>query len=448
MPASTTALDTAPVATAPPAAKPAADAAVMPRRRRADHYIWGTYILLVIISLIELYSASSQEVTAANIYRPIMRHGMFLLTGFGFMVWFERLHFRAFYYAVPIYVVGSIAAMMMVLIAGVKINGARRGLDLGFMMVLPAELIKLGAALGVAWILSRHQIKKANDVDNRGVAYCVLLIALCCGLLFSQGLTNTILLMSISLSMMLIGGVSFKKMGIVLAIYAVLGGGAYAFTSHGSDEKVSERAAEIARLNHEEAKTGAGNRSDTWRGRIVRHFVGDKHLEPITSINKQEQFSYIAQAHGGLLGVGPGNSRETARLPLAFSDYIYAIIIEEGGLVAGLVVLSLYIVLLVRAARIGAKLKQTFPCLLVIGCTIYIVYQALFHMAIVSGFMPVSGQPLPLISKGGMSIWVTSWALGIMLSVSRYAADKHDKEAIKAELQMLPEDIHSDNPIS
>ena len=111
----------------------------------------------------------------------------------------------------------------------------------------------------------------------------------------------------------------------------------------------------------------------------------------------------MAQAHGGLFGVGPGNSRENARLPLAFSDYIYAIVIEECGMVTGVVVLLLYLLLLARAGSIAVRFKQTFPCLLVIGCALYIVYQALFHMAIVSGVFPVSGQPLPLISKGGTS---------------------------------------------
>ena len=105
-----------------------------------------------------------------------------------------------------------------------------------------------------------------------------------------------------------------------------------------------------------------------------------------------------------------------------------------------------YLWLLARAGRVATKCKQTFPCLLVIGCAIYIVYQALFHMAIVTGLFPVSGQPLPLISKGGTSVIVTSIALGIMLSTSRHAAFKGDKEAIREELNTLPSSIHSENP--
>ena len=420
--------------------------AIAPPKKRTDHYIWGTYVMLLVISLIELFSASSQEVTADNIYGPIIRHAMFLGAGLVIMISLQRLHYRYIYYSIPVFVLASVIMMTVVLFAGININGARRGLGMGSFVILPAEFLKLAVALGMAWILARHQIKTRNDVSTRGVVTCVVLVTLCCGLLFSQGLTNTLLLTAISLSMMLIGGVSWKKMGCVLLFYALLGGGAYAVKKLGSDDKVTADAKEIAQLNHEEVKAGTGNRSDTWSGRLERYAHLDKYNDAITDMNKQEQFAYFAQAHGGVTGVGPGNSRENARLPLAFSDYIYAIIIEECGAATGVFLLLLYLWLLARAGRIAVRFKQTFPCLLVIGCAVYIVYQALFHMAIVTGVFPVSGQPLPLISKGGTSIIVTSIALGIMLSVSRHAAIKGDQEAIRAEMQMLPENLRSDNP--
>ena len=205
----------------------------------------------------------------------------------------------------------------------------------------------------------------------------------------------------------------------------------------------------MARLNQEEV--GAGNerdRSATWFGRVQRHFRLNKHADPITDINKQEQLSYIAQAHGGITGVGPGKSRENARLPLAFSDYIYAIVVEECGLVFSIFLLLCYLWLLMRAGYVGISLRRTPACFLMIGCGIYIVVQALFHMAIVSGVFPVSGQPLPLISKGGTSVLATSIALGVMLSVSRHAArtDDKDTEAATRELQSLPENLRTDNP--
>ena len=144
--------------------------------------------------------------------------------------------------------------------------------------------------------------------------------------------------------------------------------------------------------------------------------------------------------------MGPGNSRETARLPLAFSDYIYAIIIEDMGLVGGLFVMLLYLWLLARAGRIASQCQKAYPAFLVIGMAVFIVFQALFHMAIVTGFFPVSGQPLPLISKGGSSVIISSVALGIMLSVSRFALRKGKRREIRDELKDLSDTAQADNP--
>ncbi len=363
------------------------------------------------------------------------------------MLVIQRFHFKYIFKLTPLYVFGSIMAMILVMGVGVKVNGAQRALQLGSIMILPAEFLKLAAALGIAYILSRNQMPGKRDVTTKGVVMSASLTLISAGLLFSHGLTNTLLIFAISMSMMLIGGVGMKKIGIVCAIYLVIGSAAMGYKlMQNKDAAPTKEAIETAALNKEEVGASAGNRSSTWVARIQRHFRLNKAGDKIDDTNKQEQLSYIAQAHGGITGVGPGNSRENARLPLAFSDYIYAIVIEELGLVTGIFVLLCYIWLLARAGRVATQCKQTFPCLLVIGCAIYIVYQALFHMAIVTGVFPVSGQPLPLISKGGTSVIVTSLALGIMLSTSRHAAFKGDKEAIRRELNALPESIHNDNP--
>ncbi len=414
---------------------------------RTDQHIWGIYISLLIISVIELFSASSQEVQVNDIYGPIIRHARFLAIGLVLMLVIQRFHFKHIYRLTPLYVFGSIVALLLVMVAGVKVNGAQRALQFGSIMILPAEFLKLAAALGIAFILSRNQMPGKRDVTTKGVVLSAGLTLVCAGLLFSHGLTNTLLIIAISMSMMLIGGVSLKKFGIVCAVYFLLGGLAMGYKiMQNKDAAPTSEAIEIAQLNKEEVGASAGNRSSTWVARLERHFRLNKAGDKIDDTNKQEQLSYIAQAHGGVFGVGPGNSRENARLPLAFSDYIYAIVIEELGLVTGIFILLCYLWLLARAGRVATKCKQTFPCLLVIGCAIYIVYQALFHMAIVTGVFPVSGQPLPLISKGGTSVIVTSMALGIMLSTSRHAAFKGDKEAIRQELNALPASIHSDNP--
>jgi cell division protein FtsW len=194
--------------------------------------------------------------------------------------------------------------------------------------------------------------------------------------------------------------------------------------------------------------TGNVNRTSTWAERVKR-FRGDSiplYDKPIDAKNRQEMYSYMAQANGGLFGVIPGNSRETARLPLAFSDYIFAIIIEDLGFVGAMFIMFLYLSLLARAASIARRCTRAFPALLVLGMAVMITFQALFHMAIVSGVFPVSGQPLPLFSKGGTSILITSLAFGIMLSVSRHAVRNNNKQDIRNELNSLPENMRAENP--
>lgn len=170
-----------------------------------------------------------------------------------------------------------------------------------------------------------------------------------------------------------------------------------------------------------------------------------KWEQKIVAENRQEMYSYMAQANGGIFGVMPGNSRETARLPLAFSDYIFAIVVEDIGLIGGLFLLVIYLSLLGRAGTIAARCDRAFPAMLVMGMAVMIVFQALFHMAITTGVFPVSGQPLPMISQGGTSMLVTSLAFGIMLSISRYASMAGRKKAQKAP-QDLPEALAAVNP--
>lgn len=419
---------------------------------RVDWYIWGSYIVLLFVSIVELFSASSQEVQVDDIYGPIMRHAMFLAIGLVVMLFLQRVHFLKLYYWIPLFVLISIGLMVLVLVAGVRINGVERAVRIGGMLVLPAEFLKLAVALGIAWILSRTQMRNpdgSHDVTPGGVIACAVLVLISSALLFNQGLTNTLLLMGISLGMMLVGGVSWKKLGVVLAVYGVLGGGAMAVKALSArDTGPTEEDIALAQLNQTEVVSTADreNRFHTWKARIQRHFRLNKSGDEITDDNKQEQLSYIAQARGGIGGVGIGNSRENARLPLAFSDYIFAIVVEELGAVIATIILVFYLFLLGRAGRLAMQFKSTLPTLLVIGCALVICLQALFHICIVVGVMPVSGQPLPLISKGGTSIIATSLALGVMLSASRWAARKDDIEAGKQEIANLPDNIATENP--
>lgn len=414
---------------------------------KADKYIWAIYIAILVISVIELYSASSREVTASNVFGPLIRHCEMLGLGMVFTIALSRMHYRWLIPITPIFVLITLLLGFYVLFKGDIINGARRSTTLMGIAIQPAELLKLSVVLIIALVMSKNKLKMG--VKTRGVVISAAFVLLCGGLLFSQGLTNTLLLMGISFAMMLIAGVEWKMFGIVLLAYAVMGGGAYMVKS---SAKPSYSEAELLHIQ-ETGKNFAGeettiSRDGTQQSRISQWLGNDsvpKYAETITSKNRQEQYSYMAQANGGIIGQLPGNSRETARLPLAFSDYIFAIVVEDWGLLGGLGLLALYLWLLARAGAIASRCSRAFPALLVLGMAVLIVLQALFHMAIVTGVFPVSGQPLPLISKGGSSILATSIAFGIMLSVSRFAVQTDSRKDINAEIMKLPADMAAEN---
>ena len=414
---------------------------------KADKYIWAIYIAILVISVIELYSASSREVTASNVFGPLIRHCEMLGLGMVFTIALSRMHYRWLIPITPIFVLITLLLGFYVLFKGDIINGARRSTTLMGIAIQPAELLTLSVVLIIALVMSKNKLKMG--VKTRGVVISAAFVLLCGGLLFSQGLTNTLLLMGISFAMMLIAGVEWKKFGIVLLAYAVMGGGAY-MVKNSSKHSYSE--AELLHIQ-EHGKDFSGNdvtisREGTHEKRILQWLGNDsvpKYDEVITSKNRQEQYSYMAQANGGIIGQLPGNSRETARLPLAFSDYIFAIVVEDWGLLGGLGLLALYLWLLARAGAIASRCSRAFPALLVLGMAVLIVLQALFHMAIVTGVFPVSGQPLPLISKGGSSILATSIAFGIMLSVSRFAVQTDSRKDINAEIMKLPADMAAEN---
>lgn len=418
---------------------------------KADKHIWGIFIALCIISVIELYSASSREVASSSlgVMGPILRHLVMLTGGFG-IVWFlSRRHYSVFIPATLVFALISVVMMLYVMFFGEIVNGARRSLTILGIGIFPAEMVKISAVLMVALVMTWNQNPKDIGITRKGVIYSGIIVLGLSGLLIEQGLTNTLLLLAISYSMMIIGGVKILHLISLSAFYGVCGVcfiGYLYFT----EMKPNEIPADGEQRIEQTVAPGEKHESRimTWTKRWNRHGSDSipKWEIPATGINRQEILSYMAQAHGGIHGVGPGNSREASRLPLAFSDYIFAIIVEELGLIGGLVVLMLYLWLLGRAAGIASRCNRTYPALIVIGMAVMIAFQALFHMGIVSGVFPVSGQPLPLISKGGTSILVTAIAFGIMLSVSR-TATRHGnkKQEIRDELESLPEQFRDEN---
>lgn len=411
---------------------------------KSDPYIWGIYLMLVLISVIELYSASAAEVVGTNVYAPLIRHGMFLGIGFVLLYLVQRTHYGYITRFAGLIGVFSWLALAYSTFMGVEINGAQRAFMLGPFTVQPPEIVKLTVIIWLAAILAKSQ--QRHDVKTSGIIYSAIIVAAFGGLLALNGLTNTLLVMVVSVSMFLICGIPLKKICIVIGIYGVLFGMFYLCT------KVINRSSEFDKVGQTEevVSTGSGEHglgSQTQVNRVIRFLKGVHPEDELTDENRQVVMAKLAQARGGVVGKGLGNSRESVRLPLAFSDYIYSIVIEESGLIGGIFLMILYLLLLARAGYVAYHLSRALPAFLILGCAILIVFQALVHMAIVTGLFPVSGQPLPLISKGGTSVLVMSVAIGIMLSVSRYATRQKEGKSVRdnAEALHLGDDLNAIN---
>lgn len=427
-------------------------------QKYGDPWIWGIYITLLIISIVESYSASSREIAAQGIYMPIVKQCVFLGAGALCVVLLQRVDYnkQKFLYAmIPGLAIITVISLIYVMFFGEVINGARRAMTIipGLVTLQPAELAKLSIVTILSYIFAKSQ--KNRDISNSGLISAAVVVALYGALMIRSGLTNTLLLIAISGSMLLIGGAQFKRIGYLMVFFIIMMG--IFFIIKSNNEKKQELFTEVqantqtgglqVELNPDESgsKEEMG-RSRTWKNRLMEWWHSDSLVfRDITAKNQQEMFSRMAQAHGGVLGKGVGKSRECSRLPLAFSDYIFSIIVEELGMVGGIFVLFLYLSLLGRAAMIVRRSKRVLPSLLVIGMASFITFQALFHMAINVGVFPVSGQPLPLISKGGTSIIVISIAFGVMLSVSRTIANYGNKKN-KVDETPIMEGLDAANP--
>ena len=430
-------------------------------QKYGDPWIWGIYIMLLIFSVVESYSASSREIAAQGIYMPIIKQCIFLGAGALCVILLQRVDYndpKFLYTMIPGWAFITVMSLIYVMFFGEVINGARRAMTIipGLLTLQPAEMAKFSIVTLLSYIFAKSQ--KNQDISNKGLFAAAAAVGIYGALMIRSGLTNTLLLIAISGSMLLIGGARFKKIGILMVIFSIMFGFFVIIKQHNDKkEEMFKETQKEMQVNMADGNglvadvsTGSGGnevaRTGTWKNRLKEWWYSDSLVyRDITPKNQQEMFSRMAQAHGGLVGVGIGKSRECSRLPLAFSDYIYSIIVEELGLVGGIFVLLLYLSLLGRAAMIVRRSKRVLPSLLVIGMASFITFQALFHMAINVGVFPVSGQPLPLISKGGTSIIVISIAFGVMLSVSRTIANYGNKKN-KVEETPIIEGLDAENP--
>lgn len=400
---------------------------------KGDKVIWMVLFMLCMISIVEVFSASSNLIYKSDNYiLPIGKHTVTIVLGVILAIFTVKVPCRYFKLATPILILISFLTLVWVLIAGETINGANRVIEVAGQTFQPSEIAKGTMVLATAQILSAMQTDRGTT-DKKAIRYILILLIPFVILIGKENFSTAALLFFVIFLMMVIGRVPMVQLGKLLGVMLLI---AAAFVSvvmaFGDDreetksnltkteevvtEKTAQKSSSIVKLQ----------RLGTWKGRIKK-FLNDKPIAPKDyDLDKDAQVAHanIAIVTSNVIGKGPGNSVERDFLSQAFSDFIYAIIIEEMGIGGAVLVVFLYIVLLFRAARIANRCENNFPAFLAMGLALLLVVQAVFNMLVAVGLAPVTGQPLPLISKGGTSTIINCIYVGIILSISRSAKRK------------------------
>lgn len=391
---------------------------------KGDTTLWIVFVGLCILSTIEMYSASSTLAYKASSHiAPLIKHVTFLSLGALLAFGVHLVPYKYIRVTSYLGLTASVLLLMFVLVKGHSTNDAARWISIGGFQFQPSELAKLSVLIVSADLISR--IKKEDD-EKRYFKYVLLILAVICPLILLENFSTAFILFVVVSVMMFIGRVSLKRLGMmvgVLVLSLVLG-----FL--------------IVKEVPREIMPKLFDRAYTWVGRIERYKTeknDEKAKYAITDDNRQVQHGRIAIARGGVMGVFPGNSVERDFLPQAYSDFIFSIIVEEMGLVGGISVIILYLILLFRAGRIATTCASVFPALLVIGLSLMIVIQTFINMSVATSLIPVTGQPLPLISRGGTSIVITCVYFGIILGITRQIKEeKPYQEDVEPEVDTTP----------
>ena len=383
---------------------------------QGDLVIWAIYFWLCMISLIEVYSAgSSLSYKSGDFMAPLFKQAIFLGIGTAVVWVIHSIPCRFFKLGVVLYPI-SIFLLILTLIIGAKENDGARWLNFGIKFQ-PSEIAKGALVLFVALILSFGQTEKG--ADKRAMKIILFATCLTCALIVTENLSTAALLFATVFVMMFIGRVPRKQLGKIVGV-CLLGVVLLAtIVTIFPKEKLNE-----SKLLH---------RASTWVDRVKDH-TSDKETMSDTIFlrdHAQEARAKIAIASSNMIGKMPGNSEQRDHLAQAYSDFIYAIIIEEMGVLGAVFVAFLYIILLFRAGRIASMCERNFPAYLTMGLAILLVIQAMVNMLVAVGLIPITGQPLPLISRGGTSTIINSVYFGMILSVSRYARKNLDGQKIE-----------------
>lgn len=408
---------------------------------KGDIQLWATILTLFIVSGIVMFSAISSSAHRNEDYlAPFWGHIRHLCLGFIVMLVVHQFPYRSIRWLLYLIPLLSLTLLIAAPFMGNDVNGAIRSIKIMGMEIQSIELTKLAIVFVFAEILGFHNNHTNKPMSWKTFGYITGILALFCGLVFTQNISTMVMIFGLAVLMMYIGNVPLKYIATLCGSTLVVG-----TIAVGSLLLIS---------NYTEVKLPG--RLGTGVKRIER-FLNPEDKDPnapivITDENRQIINSKIAIANG-IKFVGPGNSVQRDYLSLAFSDFVYAIIIEEYTIAGGIFIILLYIIILARAGKIARRCaaNETSESLFVIGFSLLVVMQAFINMAVSCELFPVTGQTLPLISRGGMSILVTCFGFGLILGISaqneeRMALEAQNAaEAAAAEQETTTE--HADTPI-
>jgi cell division protein FtsW len=398
------------------------------QRTKGDKVIWALVILLVLVSLLVVYSATGS--LAYKLYRGntevyLFKQITFIILGMAVIYFAHRVNYTIWSKVAYFLFIISIPLLIYTLFFGVKMNEGSRWIRLPIinMTMQTSDLAKLALFMYV----SRQISKRQNTIKNFKQGYLPLIIpvALVCALIAPANLSTALLLGSSCLLLFFIGRANTKHLLITVGIacipIVILIFAAVVRHNSAGDELTGSK----------KTSSGLFARADTWINRVEGFMYGSK--QSIDDDAYQVTQAKIAIAKGGLVGVGPGNSTQRDFLPQAYNDFIYPIIMEEYGLIGGAFILFIYLVFLWRSIRIFKRCPYAFGAFLALGLSFTLVIQAVANMAVSVNLFPVTGVTLPLVSMGGSSFLFTCFAIGIILSVARNVEQLEGKKQMATE---------------
>lgn len=409
---------------------------------KGDKVVWMIFFILCLVSIIEVFSASSFLTFKGGSYLgPLIRHTFYILLGVLTMIVIVNIPCKYFKVFTFPYLFVSFVLLIAVYFIGESTNGANRWISIAGVNFQPSELAKGALVLAVAQILSAMQTDKG--ADKQAFTLVMITCAFIIPLIFVENLSTAALLSFVVFCMMIVGRVPFSQLGKLVGVVVIIASLALAsIMLFGNDKKEitaeGKAKTELVESTVAEEKEDKNmissvlHRMDTWKGRINEFFAPEVAPEDY-DLDRKAQVAHanIAIVKSNGIGRGPGNSEERDFLSQAFSDFIYAIIIEEMGIAGAALVAILYVILFWRAGAIARNCANTFPAYLAMGIGMLLVVQAMFNMAVAVGMAPVTGQPLPLISRGGTSTVMNCVYIGVLLSISKSAKKRDSKKTMQ-----------------